>query len=218
MQTLTATETRVLGALIEKSITTPDNYPLTLNSLKSACNQKQNRDPVVAYQDADIARALESLRHKELARIATEAQVHTRRYEHRLKHVHHVSDAQMALLCELMIRGPQTTGELKTRTGRLDAGFATPADVEEALTKLEVREEADGGPLVVLMERQPGRKERRYAQLLSGEPKAETGVREVKPEAAALQVAAENERLEKLEADVAELKTVVARLEARLDD
>lgn len=161
---LTPEETRVLGALIEKQVATPDYYPLTLNALVNACNQLTNRDPVVAYDDQVVLRALEGLREKRLATLYHGADSRVARYKHTLPDVILLTPAELALVCVLMLRGPQTVGELRTRAERLFT-FDNLAEVEEGLSALSTREPQ---PLVTKLPRQPGTKESRYAQLLSG--------------------------------------------------
>jgi uncharacterized protein len=173
LPSLDAAEVRVLGALIEKQITTPDYYPLTLNALTNACNQLTNRDPVVAYTDQTVVRAIDGLRDKRLATLFTGAESRVAKYKHTLTDVLLLTPGEVALLCVLMLRGPQTLGELRTRSERLFT-FDTMAEVEEALNVLASRQPQ---PLVAKLPRQPGTKESRYAQLLSGpfDPATTTG-------------------------------------------
>src|SRR5688572_8996973 len=196
LPTLNAAEVRVLGALIEKQITTPDYYPLTLNALTNACNQLTNRDPVVAYTDQAVVRAIDGLRDKRLATLFTGAESRVAKYKHTLTDVLLLTPGEVALLCVLMLRGLQTLGELRTRSERLFT-FDTMAEVEEALNVLAARQPQ---PLVAKLPRQPGTKESRYAHLLSGQlasaPATEPTFR---PEPATLAVRAENERIAKLE-------------------
>jgi uncharacterized protein YceH (UPF0502 family) len=161
---LTATEARVLGALIEKEITTPEYYPLSLNALVNACNQKSNREPVMTLNEDAVRAALRSLSGESLARSAgTDSRVP--KYEHRLSDLFNFHRHEIAVLCVLLLRGPQTPGELRTRTDRMYS-FEDLDSVHSALNLLMKREP----PLVVLLPRQPGTKEARYAQLLSGDP------------------------------------------------
>ena len=197
-QELDSVEARVLGALIEKETTTPEYYPLTLNALTAACNQKSNRDPVVCFDEKIVVRTLEELRQKQLVRMVSGADQRVPKYYQLLVARLQLSPPQMAALCVLLLRGPQTVGEIKGRSGRLHE-FADLAEVENALQSLEQKEE---GALVRQLPRQQGRKESRYAHLLCGEP--ETG--EVRLEAAALEVHAENERIAQLEHEVAQLR------------
>ncbi len=197
---LTATEIRILGSLIEKEMTTPDYYPLTLNSLTTACNQKSNRDPVMALDETDVVKALDTLRFKGLALQASGEGSRVPKYGHNLEAKLHFEPEQLAILCELFVRGPQTLGELRTRCERMRP-FADLAAVEEVLVELMEHEP----PLVVKLPRQPGRKEQRYAHLLAGAPELPEA-EEAPPEAARLKVAAENDRISKLEEEVAALK------------
>ncbi|MFC1526065.1 YceH family protein [Candidatus Latescibacterota bacterium] len=208
---LNKTEERVLGVLVEKKITTPEYYPLSLNSLTTACNQKSNRSPVVEFDEKTVVRALDSLRDKELARVQSGADMRVPRYYHRFDEVLSLSEKEMAVLCELMLRGPQTVGELRGRTSRM-APLVDLAEVEAVLEGLRGRE---SGPMVVCLPRQPGRKEPRYAHLLAGEPEAAAAAEEaaeVKPERATLEVRAEDERLAALEDQVAALVEEMAAL------
>ena len=199
-QILTKTEVRVLGSLIEKELTTPEYYPLTLNALTNACNQISNRDPVVSYDDKTVARALESLREKKLAWMVTGVG-RVPKYEHRFYEVLHLAEQEIAVLCVLMLRGPQTVGEIRGRTGRLYE-FRELEEVELTLQALMAAQP----PLVLRLPRQPGTKESRYAHLLAGEVQVED--REVAPrlEPATIEVRQENERLAKLEGDAAQLR------------
>ena len=169
--TLTAEEARVVGALIEKQVTTPEYYPLTLNALVNACNQISNRDPVVAYDERTVADALESLREKKLAREVRTADGRVPKYRQVLEEVYPLTRAEVAVVCVLLLRGPQTVGELRGRTERLYA-FSDLSFVEATLEGLS--EPADGRPpLVVKLPRQAGRKEPRYAHLLCGPVEAD---------------------------------------------
>jgi uncharacterized protein len=162
---LSSAETRVLGCLLEKQRTTPDAYPLSLNALRLACNQSTNRDPVVEYDDAVIRDALHRLERRGYTRLASGAGSRTAKYRHLLAEALPMSSDEQAVMCVLMLRGPQTPGELKQRTERMHA-FAELADVHATLSRLIERE------LVARLERRPGHKEERYAQLLQGEDDA----------------------------------------------
>ncbi len=205
----------MLGALVEKQVTTPEYYPLTLNALLHACNQISNRDPVVSFDERTVARALESLREKNLAYVFYGSDSRVPKYKHVCVENLHLSPPELALMCVLMLRGPQTVGELRGRTGRLH-NFADLAEVEATLEGLAVREEQ---PLVLKLARQPGRKDSRYAHVLSGEPPIEVPPRaEPRPEAATREVRAENERVARLESEVEALRTEVAALRQQFDD
>ncbi|TLM65553.1 MAG: DUF480 domain-containing protein [Deltaproteobacteria bacterium] len=202
-------EARVLGCLIEKELATPEYYPLTLNALTSACNQKSNRDPVMTLDEADVVRALDALRFKRLAHQSAEG-VRAARYCHNLEGLLRLEPQELAILAELLLRGPQTVGELRGRAERMAPLADLPA-VEEALAHLAEREI----PLVMRLPRQPGRKEQRYAHLLCGVP--EIGEDVVAPvEPARARVMAENERLTVLETEVAALRAELGELRTQL--
>jgi len=203
---LNSIETRILGCLIEKELTTPEYYPLSLNSLTNACNQKSNRDPVMALEEEEVVQALDSLRFKQFVVVSADGG-RVPKYRHILAEKIGLVPAELALMCELLVRGPQTVGELRTRAERMHS-FPELAAVEEVLQELMEREH----PLVTRLARQPGRKESRYAHMLSGEPEAVTGECAPPPEAARIRVIAENERIKQLEEDTALLKNEVADL------
>ena len=160
---LTPTEARVLGALIEKEITTPEYYPLSLNALVNACNQKNNRDPVTALDEVEVRQALHGLEDERLAG-AVRGDSRVPKYEHRIQEVFNFTRGEIAVVCVLLLRGPQTPGELRGRTERMYK-FDELSDVQTVLQKLMAREPA----LVKVLPRQPGTKEARYAHLLSGD-------------------------------------------------
>ena len=161
---LTLVEARVLGSLIEKDITTPDYYPLSLNALVNACNQKNNRDPVMTLDEDAVRDALSGLRSLRLAGPASGADSRVTKYEHRLQEVYNFSRGDIAVLCVLLLRGPQTPGELRGRTERMHR-FEDLDQVQAALQRLMQREP----PLAAVLPRQPGTKEARYAHLMSGD-------------------------------------------------
>jgi len=161
---LTETEVRVLGSLIEKDITTPEYYPLSLNALVNACNQKSNRDPVMQLDEDAVRAALEGLQEQRMAGPARGADSRVTKYEQRLQEVFNFTRREIAVLCVLLLRGPQTPGELRGRAERLHR-FEALEDVQSALQKLMQREP----PLAKILARQPGTKESRYAHLLSGD-------------------------------------------------
>lgn len=210
--TLNDIEVRVLGSLIEKELTTPEYYPLSLNSLTNACNQKSNRDPVMALAEEDVVRALDSLRFKQLVVLSADGGRVTK-YRHLLAEKYGLMPAEQAILCELLVRGPQTVGELRTRGERMHP-FGDLAAVEEVLQELLGRET----PLIALMPRQPGRKEGRYAQLFSGMPECRDESSDTRPEPARQRVMAENERIAKLEAEVSALQEEVAALRQLMEE
>jgi uncharacterized protein YceH (UPF0502 family) len=213
---LNGTEVRVLGALVEKQVTTPEYYPLTLNALVNACNQISNRDPVVSFDERAVAHALETLREKNLAYVFYGSDSRVPKYKHVCVENLHLNPPELAVMCVLMLRGPQTVGEIRGRTGRL-YNFKDLAEVEATLEGLASRDEQ---PLVMKLPRQPGRKDSRYAHLLAGEPPAEESPAraEPRPEAATLEVRAENERVARLESEVEALRGEVASLRSQFDD
>ena len=164
-QYLTDIEARVLGALVEKQVTTPEYYPLTLNALTLACNQKNNRYPVTAYGENEVAQAVETLREKNLVYVFYGSTSRVPKYKHVMPEVLHLTPAETALMCVLLLRGPQTPGELRGNAGRLHA-FAGLDEIEETLGGLITHEPE---PLVARLPRQAGQKEVRFAHLLSGE-------------------------------------------------
>jgi uncharacterized protein YceH (UPF0502 family) len=205
-------EVRVLGSLVEKQVTTPEYYPLTLNALMLACNQKNNRHPVTSYTEEQVALALESLREKNLAYVFYGSTSRVPKYKHVLPEVMHLSQPELALICVLLLRGPQTTGELATRAFRLHE-FSGLEEVESTLNSLISREP---DPLVTRLPRQPGQKEVRFAHLLSGEVTAEAFPEtERRPEIAARSTQAD--RVSKLETEVEGLKTELVRLQHQFE-
>jgi uncharacterized protein YceH (UPF0502 family) len=166
---LSSVEVRILGSLVEKQITTPEYYPLSLNALTAACNQKSNREPVVSYDEDTVERGMDRLREKKLGWVIKKADSRVLRYGHIMPEVMHLEPDESAVMCALMLRGPLTLGEIRACTGRL-YNFEDLTQVEAALQKLGSN---DLGPLVLRLPRQVGRKEARYAHLLSGEIKIE---------------------------------------------
>jgi uncharacterized protein YceH (UPF0502 family) len=205
-------EVRVLGSLIEKELTTPEYYPLSLNALTNACNQKSNRDPAMSLSEEEVVRALDSLRFKQLAVLSADGG-RVPKYRHLMTEKSRLMPAELAIICELLVRGPQTVGELRTRGERMHP-FGDLAAVEEVLQELLVRET----PLITLLPRQPGRKEGRYAQLFSGIPENSEESSEARPEPARQRVVAENERIAKLEADVASLREEILDLRRMMEE
>jgi hypothetical protein len=214
MRILNDFEQRVLGCLVEKQISTPDYYPLTLNSLTNACNQKNHRDPVVSYNEADVERALTSLRGKQLAFLFEGAVARVPKFGHTFPKAYELDPAETAVLCVLMLRGPQTPGELRSRTPHLHNFESLPA-VEETIQRLATRDE----PLVVKLPRTPGMKESRYAHLLGGaikfEPPAVTSDSE-SALATPILLPVGEDRLTKLETEVAALRKELEALKAEL--
>lgn len=217
LPTLNAAEVRVLGSLVEKQITTPEYYPLSLNALLNACNQLTNRDPVVQYDDQTVVRAIDGLREKRLATLFSGAESRVAKYRHSLTDAILLTPAEVALLCVLMLRGPQTVGELRTRAERFYK-FESTTEVEEVLKALAERK--DPQPLIVKLPRQPGTKEPRYAHLLSGP--VETAKPDVisptatSPSTPAAPAA--DERVGKLEQEVSELRRELSELKQQVAD
>ena len=166
MSLLTETEIRVLGSLIEKQITTPEYYPLTLHSLTAACNQKNNRNPVMSLTEPEVERALDSLRERNLAYVFHGSTSRVPKFKHVAPEILQLNPAELAVMCVLMLSGAQTVGEIRTRGSRLHE-FSSLEEVDETLRGLSARESE---PLVVKLPRQPGQKDARYVHLLSGEP------------------------------------------------
>lgn len=197
-------EVRVLGALIEKEITTPDYYPLSLNALTNACNQKSNRYPLMALDEGAVRDSLDSLSRKWLAGPSSTAESRVTKYAHRAQEVFNFDRRETAVLCELMLRGPQTLGELRAHAERMYR-FDDLETLESTLLKLSERQP----PLVKKLPRLPGTKEPRYAQLLAGEKADWTAV--VEP--AAITFASPiDDRIPHLEAEVAELRNQLSEL------
>jgi len=203
-------EVRALGSLIEKDVTTPDYYPLSLNALVNACNQKNNRDPVMSLDEAAVRGALESLHDKGLAGPAGGADSRVTKYEHRLQEVFNFSRGETAVLCVLLLRGPQTPGELRGRSERMHR-FEDLTDVQSVLQRLMQREP----PLVKMLSRQPGEKESRYVHLLAGEVE-DIGAGAFPPTIAAITPAGAD-RLAHLEEEVASLRREMSDLKQELE-
>jgi len=191
-------EVRVLGALIEKEITTPDYYPLSLNALTNACNQKSNRHPVMALDEQAVRETLDSLNRKGLAGPTSSAESRVTKFSHRLQEVFNFDRRETALLCELMLRGPQTLGELRGHADRLHR-FGDLESLETVLLRLAERQP----PLVKKLPRLPGTKEPRFAQLLAGERPDWTLLTEPAPAAGPLP---SDDRLPRLESELADLR------------
>jgi uncharacterized protein len=206
-------EVRILGALMEKQRTTPDYYPMTLNSLTAACNQTSNRDPVVTYDEKTVVQGLDSLRLKKLAWMISAAGSRVPKYEQRLVEALQLTHPEAAVLCLLMLRGPQTPGEIRSRSGRLYA-FRALEEVEATLAALANRD----FPLVAALPRQPGTREIRYAHLMGGPVEWTIEAPEARPEPTTLAVRRDEERFAALEAQVAELRQQLASLREDFDD
>jgi uncharacterized protein len=210
--TLTPIEARILGALIEKEITTPEYYPLSLNALTNACNQKSNRDPVLHVEESDIRKALNHLEYQSLVRSVSSTDSRVTKFEHRLQDAFNFYRPEVAVLCELLLRGPQTPGELRTRASRMHS-FEDLESVHSALSRLEKREP----PLVRVLPRQPGTKEARYAHLLGDTPPVAPAAPAHAATARDKDAAApsSNDRIEALVAEVAELRSQIADLQSQ---
>lgn len=196
-ENLSETEARIIGALVEKHLTTPEYYPLTLNALVAACNQKTNREPVVSYTEDTVTQALESLRERNLVYVFYGSASRVPKYKHMLPSVYELEPPEVAIICVLMLRGAQTLGELRERTGRLYE-FSGLGEVNETLDALMRRDE----PLVVKLERQAGQKEARFAHLLSGEAALQQPQEKSSPRSPA-----DDERVEKLERELDNLRS-----------
>jgi uncharacterized protein YceH (UPF0502 family) len=210
---LNETEIRVLAALWEKEITTPEYYPLSLNALVNACNQKSNREPVMHVDEGSVRSALRSLDDNSLARSVSAADSRVTKYEHRLQEAFNFDRREAAIFCELLLRGPQTPGELRSRAERMHH-FDDLSEVQSALQRLMNRDPA----LVKVLARQPGTKEARYVHLLSGDiPAASSAEAHERPAIANREnQAKDTSRLESLESEVAQLRKDIADLKQQL--
>jgi uncharacterized protein YceH (UPF0502 family) len=206
IRTLSLLETRVLGTLYEKQHTVPDSYPLTLNALASGCNQKTSRSPVMEAGDAEVQEALDSLKGANLVMETSGGRVS--RYAHNLERVLQVPSQSVAILTALMLRGPQTAGELRINCERLHS-FADISAVEGFLNELAAR---PAGALVVELPRQPGARENRWAHLLSGTPKQEVPEASPAADVSVGEVAALKANVARLESEIASLKETLARV------
>jgi len=212
----------VLGCLIEKGITTPDYYPITLNGLTLACNQKSNRDPVVLYDDKIVKKAFDSLREKELTRVVSGPDMRVPKHYHRFPEVMRFSEPEVAILCELMLRGPQTPGELRSRATRMCA-FENLEKVQLVLNTLLNRK------IILELPRQPGLKETRFTHSF-GDPAiientseknpSESSIMpgEVSPEATRTTMIAEDERMDRLEESVTKISNEIASLRSQFEE
>jgi uncharacterized protein len=205
---LTEIETRVLGSLIEKDITTPDYYPLSLNALVNACNQKNNRDPVMTLDESAVRDALTTLQEKRLAGPASGADSRVTKFEHRLQEVFNFDRREIAVVCVLLLRGAQTPGELRGRTDRM-YHFEALEDVISTLDRLAQREP----PLATMLPRQPGTKESRYMHLFSGEAPA---VEAASASTTSVGPSPSPDRITALEEEVARLRTKLSDLQQQL--
>ncbi len=204
-------EARVLGALLEKEITTPDYYPLSLNALVNACNQKSNRDPVMNLEEDAVREALRVLQDNSLARSVSAADSRVTKYEHRLQEAFNFDRREAAIFCELLLRGPQTPGELRSRAERMHH-FDEIGEVQSTLQRLMNREPA----LVKVLARQPGTKESRYAHLLSGDVEAAAATNANDSPAPVMADNKDKDRIAQLETELAALRADVADLKQQL--
>lgn len=203
-EALSPLEVRILGCLLEKQHATPEYYPLTLNALTAACNQTTNREPVMALEEAEVSAGLESLRQKRLVWVVAAAGSRATKYEQKLSEALNLAMQEVAALTVLLLRGPQTPGEIRSRSGRLYA-FADLAEAEAALDSLAAAEP----PLAVKLPRQPGTKESRYAHLLGGSVATETPIHPAQPQGPS--------RVEQLQGEVADLREALAALRAEFE-
>lgn len=211
---LSAIEARVLGCLFEKAATVPEYYPLTLNALTNACNQKSSRDPVMSLEDMDVLKAVARLRDANLVVEKSELGSRVPKYAHRFDGLLKATPAELAALCVLFLRGPQTPGEIRSRSGRLHE-FKDPAEVETLFTNLMTRPD---GPYIVKLPRQTGHKENRYAHLFCGDPMKNEAEPIANPNALRVSPPApghDDDRLTQLEKRVEELSRIVEELRSR---
>jgi uncharacterized protein len=205
-------ETRVLGSLIEKDVTTPNYYPLSLNALVNACNQKNNRDPVMNLNDEAVRQALNTLQEKRLAGPSSSADSRVTKFEHRLQEAFNFTRGETAILCGLLLRGPQTPGELRGRTERMHR-FEDLTEVQSTVQRLMQRDP----PLVRILPRQPGTKEARYMHLLAGDVEdADVAPASVSRAPSPASVPGNLDRVAELENDVADLRKEVADLKQQM--
>ena len=214
---LDSLEARVIGCLLEKQVTTPDQYPLSLNSLVSACNQKSNREPVMSLDEPTVQSTLDALSRKHLVLERSGFGSRVPKYQHLFCNTEYgtlkLSAQELAVVCDLLLRGPQTPGELRSRASRM-AKFGDVSEVEAVLQALQNRE---SGPLVARLPREPGRRESRYMHLFSGEPAAPAEADDRGPpgEPAALEGETLHSRVSRLEAQLAALRAEVEELRSK---
>lgn len=208
---LTEIEARVLGSLVEKQLTTPEYYPLTLNALVNACNQKSNRDPMVNYDETTVNQCLEALRDRNLVYVFYGSTSRVPKYKHMLPTVYELDSAETAVIDVMLLRGPQMLGELRTRTERLH-GFSGLGEIQETLDRLARRDD----PLVIRLPVQPGQKEARFAHLLSGDIDVEAFA--VAQATRSTRSSVDGERVEKLEEEVSSLRAEVDALKQTFEE
>lgn len=212
---LTLYETRVIGALIEKEITTPDQYPLSLNALTNACNQKSNRDPVLELDEATVQETLDALMKRSLVSDQTGFGSRTSKYKHRFCNTEFgilkFTEQELGIICALLLRGPQTPGELRTHTNRL-CRFGDMQEVESALDHLITRSD---GPFVAKLPREPGKRESRYMHLFSGD--APAMALSGNADSGSILAGAETARLNQLEQRIGELEQEIIQMKLTLE-
>ncbi|RYU65386.1 DUF480 domain-containing protein [Aliivibrio finisterrensis] len=216
MRTITQIEIRIIGCLIEKEITTPEHYPLTLNSLTTACNQKSNRDPVTSMSESDVLDALNTLINDRIVTDETRGNSRVAKYQHRFCNTEFgslkLSKQEIAILCVLFLRGPQTPGELRTRTQRL-CEFENVAQVEAVLNKLAADENA---PKVVKLSKEPGKREARYGHLFCDDISDTVTIEQ--SQNTHTHSSEDNKRIEQLETEVSQLRTELDELKQLVND
>ena len=210
-QQITPIEARILGSLVEKQLTTPEYYPLTLNALVNACNQKNNREPVMSLDETTVSNALEHLRDRNLVYVYYGSTSRVPKYKHMLPTYYELEPAEVAVMAVLLLRGPQTLGELRERTARMHE-FSGLDEVQQTLNALTTRED----PLITRLERLPGQKDARFAHLLSGDIDIEALAAAHPTRAASAESA--SDRITNLESEVAALRTDVESLKVTLDE
>jgi len=208
---LNETEVRIVGSLVEKQLTTPEYYPLTLNALVNACNQKSNRDPVVSYDESTVTSVLERLRDRNIVYVYYGSTSRVPKYKHMLPSIYELGPDEVAVICVMLLRGPQTLGELRTRTERL-FNFTGLGEIQETLDGLARRDD----PLVAKLPVQPGQKEARFAHLLSGDIDVEALAAAHATRTSRSGV--DSDRLEKLEEDVAGLKAEIEAIKQTFEE
>ena len=197
---LTQIEARILGCLLEKEITTPEYYPLTLNALTNACNQKSNRNPVMQLEEKAVLRTIYSLRDKQLVWQKSPAGSRVPKYAHRIQDAIPLNSQQVCVICELLLRGPQTIGEIRTHTARL-CTFENTGELQSVIDSIQT-----DIPLIVQLPRQPGKRENRYMHLLCGPVDLETAEEESYKEKAAVELETDDKRIKYLEEEISSLK------------
>jgi uncharacterized protein YceH (UPF0502 family) len=209
--TLNAVEARVLGALIEKERTTPEYYPLSLNALTAACNQKSSRDPVMSLTESEVMNSVETLRNKKLAWQLSTAGGRVPKFERNMNALFSFSAAEISIVSVLLLRGAQTAGEIRNHSDRLYS-FSSINEVENSLRQLT---EMEGGPFVKELPRQPGRKENRYIQLFTGEP--DLSLYESEGTVTRVEAVGED-RISKIEREMAEMRQMLVNLQEEFEN